>query len=97
MKLNEFLTDYNWCHGVGENSEYYAQDDDGNPVHYRDPMASRFTLMGAMHVVYPDDTYWQVQDKYASLIRVLHGQKIKDFNDSCSWDDMKHILETIDA
>lgn len=92
MKLRDFLTRDRWCQGA------YARDIDGWVCRATDSIAHSFCLMGAMIVCYPDPTErLMVQDRFASLIRILHRQRIKDFNDSADWEDIEHILECIDA
>lgn len=93
MKLRDFLTEATWCQSGG-----YAEDARGNECKALDDDARKWCIMGAMQQVYSDpDERQVVENRYASLIRVLHSQRIKDFNDTAEWADVHHILETIDA
>lgn len=92
MKLRDFLSEYNWCQG------WYARDSQGNDVHFSHNDAVQFSIMGAMLRLYPDmDEYNICQDRMASLIRVLYGKRIEEFNDSANWQQVEHILEIVDV
>ena len=93
MRLREFLNESNWCTG------WYARDSRGNDCHALSEDATRWCLMGAILKCYSEDSdeRWQVINRFASLVRVLHGQRLNDFNDEADWDDVEHILMTVDA
>jgi len=89
-KLKNFLTKDNWAQG------WWSLNRANQPCHWSSPKAEKFCLMGALHKIYDGDQYWEMQDRLASLIRVLHNQRIGDFNDSASWEDVQFVLRSID-
>lgn len=91
MRIQEFLTEEKWCQG------WYARDEHGNEVHWKSFEASTYSLMGVMHYLYPPSKYQAVQDRYASLIRIVHKKRIEEFNDSATWEEVKFIVDSIEA
>lgn len=92
MRVREFLTEDIWCQG------WTAKDAKGNDCHVNSDDARSFCLLGALIRCYPDSLERQkAQDRYASLIRILHKKRIKDFNDTAEWSEIEHIVNTVDA
>jgi len=91
MKLREFLNEENWCQG------WTAKDVNGDRTAWNSPTASKYSLMGALHYLYPDTPeYLKGLDRVASLVRILHGHQIEVFNDMATWDQIEHIIFTVD-
>ena len=90
-KLRDFLTEAKWSKGA------YARDARGNEVRFDSPLARKFCIMGALMYLYTGEKYLMAQDRVASLVRVLHKKRIKDFNDTASWQEVSSLLRAIDV